>query len=132
LQSLALGMVLAGAFVLVLLQTGWAPAHAGIAAATACSALANSALLLAGLRKNGVYRPGPGWAALAWRVAAPSAAMALALVGGAALAGDWFAISTLERVASLAALVVSGAAVYFLACYLVGLRPSELRMKSVA
>jgi peptidoglycan biosynthesis protein MviN/MurJ (putative lipid II flippase) len=58
--------------------------------------------------------------------------MALALVGGAALAGDWFAMSTLERVASLAALVVGGAAVYFLACYLVGLRPSELRMKSVA
>jgi putative peptidoglycan lipid II flippase len=132
LQSLALGMVLAGAFVLVLLQTGWAPAHAGIAAATACAALANSALLLLGLQKHGVYRAGPGWAALSWRVAAPSAAMALALVGGAALAGDWFAMSTLERVASLAALVVGGAAVYFLACYLVGLRPSELRMKSVA
>jgi putative peptidoglycan lipid II flippase len=132
LQSLALGAVLSGVFVLVLLRTGWAPAHAGIAAATACSALANSALLLAGLRKNGVYRAGPGWVALAWRVAAPSAAMALALIGGQALAGDWFVMSTLERVASLAALVGTGAAVYFLACYLVGLRPSELRLKSVA
>ena len=130
--SLALGMVLAGAFVLVLLRTGWAPAHSGIAAATACSALANSALLLGGLRKNGVYRPGPGWVTLAWRVVAPSAAMAFALMGGQALAGDWFAMSTLERVASLAALVGSGAAVYFVACYLVGLRPSELRLKSVA
>jgi putative peptidoglycan lipid II flippase len=89
-------------------------------------------LLLAGLRKKGVYRAGPGWIALAARVAVPSAAMALALAAGQSLAGDWFAMSTLERVASLAALVGGGAAVYFLACYLVGLRPSELRMKSVA
>ena len=48
-KRLTLGMALSVAFVLVLLRTGWAPAHAGIAAATACSALVNAALLLAGL-----------------------------------------------------------------------------------
>ena len=41
-------------------------------------------------------------------------------------------MSTLARVASLAVLVAGGAAVYFVACYFVGLRPSELRMKSAA
>jgi len=132
LQSLALGMALSGAFVLILLWTRWAPAHAGIAAATACSALMNAALLLAGLRRQGIYRARPGWAALAWRVVVPSAVMALAVAGGLFIAGDWFAMSTLERIVSLAAFVVGGAAVYFLACHLVGLRASELRMKSVA
>ncbi|RPI62261.1 MAG: murein biosynthesis integral membrane protein MurJ, partial [Lysobacterales bacterium] len=132
LQSLVLGMALSGAFVLLLLWTRWAPAHAGIAAATACSALTNAALLLAGLRRNGIYRARPGWAALAWRVAVPSASMALALAVGLGVAGDWFAMSTLERIARLAAFVVGGAAIYFLACHLVGLRPSELRMKAVA
>jgi len=131
-QSLVLGMTLSVAFVLVLVQTGWAPAHAGIAAGTSCSALANAALLLKGLRANGVYRARPGWLQLAWRVGVPGVAMAVALVGGCALAGDWLTMSTLGRVASLAALVGGGGAVYFVACYLVGLRPSELRMKSVA
>jgi putative peptidoglycan lipid II flippase len=128
-QSLVLGMVLAVAFVLVLLRTDWAPAHAGIAAATACSALANAGLLLMGLRKQGVYRARAGWAALAWRVAVPSLVMALALRFGRGFAGDWLDMGTIQRVASLAVLVGGGAAVYFLACFLVGLRVSDLRMK---
>ena len=72
-QALTLSMILSAVFVLVLLRTGWAPAHAGIAAATACSALVNAALLFAGLRRQGVYRARPGWTALAWRVTVPSA-----------------------------------------------------------
>jgi hypothetical protein len=55
--------------------------------------------------------------------------MALALEVGSAYVGDWFDMSTTQRVASLSGLVAGGAAVYFLACYLVGLRVSELRMK---
>jgi putative peptidoglycan lipid II flippase len=128
-QSLALGMTLAIAFVLVLLRTDWAPAHAGIAAATTCSALANAGVLFAGLRKQGVYRARAGWTTLAWRVAVPSVLMALALEAGRSYAGDWFGMSTIQRVASLAVLVGGGAAVYFLACYIVGLRVSDLRMK---
>lgn len=130
LKSLALGMTLSGAFVLLLLRTGWAPAHVGIAAATACSALANALLLLAGLKKQGVYRARPGWAALAWRVAVPSTVMAIVLVAALGIAGDWFMMSTPLRIAELAALVGGGAAVYFATCYLVGLRPRELRIHS--
>jgi putative peptidoglycan lipid II flippase len=131
LQSLALGMVLAVAFVLILVRTEWAPAHAGIAAATACSALANAGLLLAGLRKQGVYRARAGWTTLAWRVAVPSVVMALALHAGRAYAGDWLAMGTIQRIASLALLVGGGAAVYFVACFLVGLRVSDFRMRPV-
>ena len=132
LQALTLGMILSAVFVLVLLRTGWAPAHAGIAAATACSALVNAALLFAGLRRQGVYRARPGWTALAWRVTVPSAVMALALAVGLQAAGDWFVMSSLERVGMLTALVGGGAAVYFVACHLAGLRASELRVQSVA
>jgi putative peptidoglycan lipid II flippase len=132
LQALTLGMVLSGVFVLVLLRTEWAPAHTGIAAATACSALLNAALLFAGLRQQGVYRAGPGWRALAWRVIVPCGVMAAALLGGLRLAGDWYAMSSLARAGTLAAFVAGGAAVYFGACHLVGLRASELRIRSVA
>jgi putative peptidoglycan lipid II flippase len=132
LQALALGMVLSGAFVLLLLRTGWAPAHAGIAAATACSALVNAGLLFAGLKRQRVYRPRPGWVALAWRVVVPSVVMALVVAGGLAAAGDWFGMSELKRVGVLAALVGGGAAVYFATCYLVGLRAREFRVHTVA
>jgi len=132
LVSLALGMTLAVTFVLILVRTEWAPAHAGIAAATTCSALANAGLLLAGLRKQGVYRARPGWTSLAWRIAVPSVVMAIALEAGCAYVGDWFSMGTTQRVASLAVLVSGGAAVYFLACYLVGLRVRELRMKPLS
>ena len=74
------------------------PAHAGIAAATACSALANAALLLAGLRRQGVYRARPGWMALAWRVACRAPSWRSRSRAGSRLAGDWFVMSTLERV----------------------------------
>jgi putative peptidoglycan lipid II flippase len=130
-QALVTGMALSVVFVVALLQTQWAPPHAGIAAATACSALLNASLLLAGLRRTGVYRARPGWRTLAWRVAAPSAAMALALAVALRAAGDWYPLSTTTRIGMLAALVAGGAAVYFAACHIVGLRASELRAGAV-
>lgn len=131
-KALGLGAVLSVAFVLALLWTGWAPAHAGIAAATACSALANGVMLLAGLKAQGVYRARPGWGALAARIAVPSAVMTAALVAALHAAGDWYAMSLLARVAAVAALVGGGAAVYFGACYLVGLRPRDFRIGAKA
>jgi putative peptidoglycan lipid II flippase len=132
LQALTLGMALSVAFVLTLLKTEWAPAHAGIAAATACSGLLNAGLLLLGLKRQRVYVPQEGWGALALRIAVPSTAMVIALVAGLAAAGDWFSMSLLERLGNLAALVLGGAAVYFVACYGVGLRTSQFRIRSVA
>jgi peptidoglycan biosynthesis protein MviN/MurJ (putative lipid II flippase) len=55
--------------------------------------------------------------------------MALALRAGVAYLGDWFDMGTFQRVASLAVLVGGGAAVYFTACLLVGLRVSDFRLK---
>jgi hypothetical protein len=58
--------------------------------------------------------------------------MALALAGALRLAGDWFAMGMLLRAVNLAVLVGGGAAVYFLACRVVGLRVSDFRIKTVA
>lgn len=128
--ALVVGMLLSGTFVLVLLATNWAPAHAGIAAATACSALLNASLLLAGLKRAGVYAARPGWGALSWRLMAPSAGMALALVAGLRGAGDWYAIGTAQRAGLLGLLVAGGIVVYFASCHLVGLRAAQFRIHS--
>jgi len=131
LQALTLGMALSVVLVLVLLRTEWAPPHAGIAAATTCSGLLNAGLLLAVLKRKGVYVARPGWSVLLLRMTVPSVTMAIAVVAGLRLAGDWFAMSLLERIGSLAALVLGGAAVYFVACYVVGLRATQFRIRSM-
>jgi putative peptidoglycan lipid II flippase len=132
LQALTLGMALSVVLVLVLLRTEWAPPHAGIAAATTCSGLLNAGLLLAVLKRKGVYVARPGWSVLLLRMTVPSVTMVIAVVAGLRLAGDWFAMSLLERIGSLAALVLGGAAVYFVACYVVGLRATQFRIRSTA
>jgi len=129
-QALLLGMSLSVAFVVVLVETGWAPPHAGIAAATACSAWFNAALLFAGLRRAGIYRPRPGWVALAWRVAVPSIAMAVALAAALPRLGDWASMGDVARAVALSALVGGGAAVYFAAGYVCGLRMTQLRLRA--
>jgi hypothetical protein len=58
--------------------------------------------------------------------------MVVALVIGLDAIGDWYAMRSLERIGSLAVLVLGGAAVYFAACYGVGLRASQFRIRSAA
>jgi len=130
-QALSLGMALNLVFVVTLVATGAAPAHAGIAAATACSGLFNAVFLLRGLRKSGVYRPRAGWRDLALVVAAATALMAVVLLVVLHALGDWLGLGRLERVGWLALLVVGGAVVYASACAVLGLRPRDLRARSV-
>ncbi|HZF28843.1 MAG TPA: murein biosynthesis integral membrane protein MurJ [Gammaproteobacteria bacterium] len=129
-QALILSMTLNVAFVLLLLRTQWAPAHAGIAAATACSGLFNAVFLFAGLRKHGVYRARPGWRPLWTQMLAGNAVMAAALLVVLHAIGDWSALGKLDRAGALALLVGGGAAVYFGVAWLLGLRPSALRARA--
>ena len=129
-QALSLGMALNVIFVLTLAATRAAPAHAGIAAATACSGLYNAAFLLRGLRKGGVYRPRPGWRELVLVVAAASLLMTVALLGALHVFGDWLELGRLARVGRLALLVTGGGAVYVLVCAVLGLRPRDLRARA--
>ncbi|HEX5045540.1 MAG TPA: murein biosynthesis integral membrane protein MurJ [Gammaproteobacteria bacterium] len=129
-QALTLSMTLNVVFVLLLVETRWAPAHAGIAAATACSGVFNAAFLFAGLRKHGVYRARAGWRPLFTQILGGNAAMTVALLGALRTIGDWSALGKLERTAALALLVGGGAAVYFGVAWLLGLRPAALRARA--
>ena len=108
----------------------WAPAHAGIAAATACSGVFNAVFLFAGLRKQGVYRARAGWRPLVAQILVANAVMAGALIAALRAIGDWSALGKLERAGALALLVAGGAAVYFGAAWALGLRPGALRART--
>jgi len=125
-QALLLNMVLNVIFVLTLVYSGWAPPHAGVAAATSVSGLFNAGMLLAGLRKSGIYKHGPGWRRLAAQVLAACVAMILFVVACLSRLGDWPAMSVWERVGALALVVGGAIAVYFGVCWILGLRPGTL------
>jgi len=128
-QALSLGMALNVVFVLMLAATRAAPAHAGIAAATACSGLYNAAFLLRGLLKSGVYRPRAGWRDLALVVTAANVLMAVVLLALLEALGDWLDLGRLARLGRLGLLVAGGAAVYVSVCGVLGLRPRDLRAR---
>jgi putative peptidoglycan lipid II flippase len=101
-------------------------AHAGLALATSLAAFVNGGLLLRGLRRDGVYRPQPGWPALALRVALASLAMAGLLWWGSGDLDRWSAWSGPVRAGQLLLWVTLGAAAYFALLAAVGLRPRHL------
>jgi len=106
---------------------GFPAPHVLLATSTCISAAVNTTLLWRGLRRDGVYRPAPGWWKLLGQIGAASATMAALLWW---LAGDmsiWLAASALERAGRLALCVVGGAASYFAVLFVLGVRPGNLR-----
>ena len=126
-QALVLNAVLNVAFVLVLLRTGWAPAHAGLAAATSISGIYNAARLWLGLRRDGVYRPAPGWRALFLPVAGACIVMTAIVIWAVDAIGDWYTLDAWTRAGALVGIVIGGAVAYFAAGWLFGLRPRQFR-----
>jgi putative peptidoglycan lipid II flippase len=126
-QALSIGMALKVILVLTLLGTRAAPAHAGIAAATAGAGLFNGVFLLRGLLRSGVYRPRSGWRELALVAAGANTLMAVVLIFALHALGDWVALGKLAQIGRLVLLVAGGAAVYASVCWLLGLRPRDLR-----
>jgi len=100
----------------------WPLAHAGLALATSLSAFLNAGLLLRGLLADGTYRPGPGWGIYALRVLGAVIVMCTALVMLNEEQSVWTASDALTRAWMLAQLVVVGAASYFAAAFVFGIR----------
>jgi len=101
-------------------------AHAGLALSVSIGALANAAMLFAGLRRRGVYRPSPGWPVFTAKVAIALAAMALALwLGGRHIHWTEMQDQWPLRAALLAGLIVGGAAIYAAVLGLLGFRPRD-------
>ncbi|MCW5664549.1 MAG: murein biosynthesis integral membrane protein MurJ [Piscinibacter sp.] len=92
--------------------------HAGLALSIGLGALINAGWLYVGLRRGGLYRPGPGWWPFGLRVIAASGVMAAALAW-AARAIDWIGLREhpWQRIGWMAA-CLAGAVLLYFACLL--------------
>lgn len=101
--------------------------HAGLALSIGLGAWVNAGLLLAGLLRQGVFRPLAGWTAFGLRVAAANLALGV-LLYHAAEAFDWIALQARwgTRAGALAGVIAAAMLVYGGVLALVGLRPRDL------
>jgi putative peptidoglycan lipid II flippase len=103
-------------------------AHGGIALATGLAGNFNAWLLWRYLRRAGLLRPQPGWGRYWLRLGVACLVMAIVVGGLRAYVGDWTAMPSLARRASLLLAVVAAGGVAYLAALLaMGLRPRDLR-----
>jgi putative peptidoglycan lipid II flippase len=123
--SMVGNMVLSVVVVLALRHTG--VGHAAIALVTAIAAWANGLMLLGGLRRLGVYRPGEGWSRLGRQVGLATLLMALTLYWPATRVELWLEGAFWLRLAALFVTITVAVAVYFGTLTLLGLRWRGLR-----
>jgi putative peptidoglycan lipid II flippase len=131
-RALAVNMGLNLFVVLPLALYGNRPGlHALLALNIGIAAWYNAAMLYRGLRRAHVLHHAPGWRAMLLQVLAGNVLMGLYLW---IVAGDterWMHMRTLQRLEWTAVLVVGGAAIYFATLYVLGMRVSHLRVRSV-
>jgi putative peptidoglycan lipid II flippase len=124
-------VVLTVAIVTPLYYAGYRAAHVGIAAATAIAGVLNAALLWRYLRREGIYRAGPGWAQWLLRIGAGLVAMAAAVVGLERWVtnthGPWMQQPEAWRWGWLLLTIAAGAAAYAVVLVALGVRPRHLR-----
>ncbi len=101
--------------------------HAGLALAIGIGALINALWLLLGLLRRGSYKPAPGWAVFALRVALASALLGVFLIWAAGSV-NWIGLKTayLQRIGLLALVLIASAAIYFVALKVSGLKLRQL------
>ncbi len=128
--ALAVNFVLSVVLAYVLTRAEYEGTHAGLALAISVSAILNAWLLYRGLRRDGVLTHGQGWGRLLLQVGAGIVVMTLCLLAMERSLDWWIAASVFERLVWLTATIVAGMAVYFVILLLLGLRPSNLRLRS--
>ena len=128
--ALAVNFILSVVLAYVLTRAEYEGTHAGLALAISVSAILNAWLLYRGLRRDGVLRHAPGWGTMALQVAAAILVMTLCLIYMGRPLDWWIAASVVERIVWLSASVMLGMAAYFAILLLLGLRPSNLRLRS--
>jgi putative peptidoglycan lipid II flippase len=94
-------------------------------------ALVNAGLLLVGLLRNGAYRPAPGWALFALRVALATVALGAGLAW-ASEAIDWIAMRSQWglRAGAMAAVLAGSALGYFAILFALGVRRHDFVRRS--
>jgi putative peptidoglycan lipid II flippase len=103
--------------------------HAGLALSIGVGALINATWLYVGLRRRGVYKPSPGWAAFALRVALATSVLGT-LLWWADRHVDWLHTAGLLRAGLLAAVLGAAALLYFGVLLACGLRPRQFMRRT--
>jgi putative peptidoglycan lipid II flippase len=116
-------MVLNLAFVGSLMGIGFTGPHMGLALASSAAAYINAGLLYRMLRRQGAYRPEPGWGRVLFAVGLACAAMTAVLLWQQGPAVDWAQAAADSRAMNMVILIAIGVAVYALALLAAGLRP---------
>ncbi|HEY0974448.1 MAG TPA: murein biosynthesis integral membrane protein MurJ [Solimonas sp.] len=125
--ALCCGMALSLSLFTYALFTGATAGHVGLAAATATSAWINALLLLRRLRRDAVYRPGPGWGAFALRLLAGCGVLTAVVLAVTGPLERWLAASAMDRAMRMLWIVALAAIAYFLTLWLAGMRPRHFR-----
>lgn len=127
--ALLVNLVLGASSAWYLASNNIAGPHTALAAATSVAAMLNAVLLYRGLRRAEVISHSPGWGMLMFRVVVANASMIVVLLTVHRSLAWWIEAALMDRVVWLAVSVIAGAAVYFAALVVLGLRPSQLRMR---
>jgi len=106
--------------------------HAGLALAISLGACLNAALLYHGLRKNGTYRPVPGWPVFLLKVGAAVGLMAIVLFTTMGDASWWLAAGWERKIPAVIGLVILGVAVYAGCLFALGFRPRDFSRRAAA
>jgi putative peptidoglycan lipid II flippase len=114
----------------VLTRAGYEGTHAALALAISVSALLNAWLLYHGLRRDQVISHSAGWGRLLSQVLAGVVIMTACLIYMDRPLDWWIAASVMERLVWLATSIIAGMVVYFIVLLSLGLRPSNLRLRS--
>ncbi len=104
--------------------------HALLALSNGVGAIFNAGLLYIGLIRKGVLVRQPGGRKLLIQIVVAAALMAGFLFWFGGDVEAWLAASTIHRVSWLAAIVIGGAAVYFVALLVMGVRPGQFKLQA--
>jgi putative peptidoglycan lipid II flippase len=127
--ALVVNFVLSVALAWYLTSIGFAGTHAGLALAISVAALLNAFLLYRGLIRDAVLRHSKDWSALLLQIFAANAVMWGVIDRLDRPLTWWLSVDASDRVAWLAVSIVTGAGVYGIVLFALGLRPSKLGIK---
>lgn len=126
--ALVVNFVLSVVLAYTLSRAGYVGTHAGLALAISVAAIVNAWLLYRGLRRDKIVMHSPGWSLLLLRFFGANTAMTVAIVWMQRPLDWWVGVGSLDRSIQLGVVVMVGAAVYFVALLMLGLRPSQLKL----
>ena len=127
--ALAVNFVLSVALAWYLTSIGFAGTHAGLALAISVAALLNALLLYRGLIRDAVLRHSKDWSGLLLQLFAANAVMWGVIDRLERPLTWWLSVDATDRIAWLAVSIVTGAGVYCIVLFSLGLRPSKLGIK---